>query len=268
MHLHIWRVIAEIALPLSNWFARMVSSSGTEKARFIGKRFAGKPLDVQSRHRTMTAIVNCIVRHVFTAVVLLCFALHASPIAAAQELPGPSRVVTTTSAPPAPMVIAPAMAPAPITDEHYRLGTGDKIKVTVYGEVDLSGEFLVDASGQVQLPLVGQVKAATLTIHEFVAEVTTALKEGYLKDPKVSVEVLNYRPFYIIGEVNKPGEYPYESGLNVLGAIALAGGYTYRANDNDVYVRRVGSTKEESVPANTTTKVNPGDIIRVAERLF
>ncbi len=175
------------------------------------------------------------------------------------------------------MQAAPATTPANymprneasgITDEHYRLGTGDKLKITVYGEEDLSGEFLVDGSGQVQLPLVGQVKAATLTIHEFVAEVTTALKDGYLKDPKVSVEVLNYRPFYIIGEVNKPGEYPYENGLSVLGAVALAGGYTYRANDNDVYVRRAGKGKEESMPADSTTRVYPGDIIRVAERIF
>jgi polysaccharide export outer membrane protein len=155
-----------------------------------------------------------------------------------------------------------------ITDEHYRLGTGDKLKITVYGEDDLSGEFLVDGSGQVQLPLVGQVKAANLTIHEFVEEVGNSLKGGYLKDPKVSVEVLNYRPFYIIGEVNKPGEYPFETGLNVLGAIALAGGYTYRANDNNLYVRRAGATKEEAMKADATTRVYPGDIIRVAERLF
>lgn len=162
----------------------------------------------------------------------------------------------------------PSGAGAGITDEHYRLGTGDKLKITVYGEEDLSGEFLVDGSGQVQLPLVGQVKAATLTIHEFVAEVAKALQDGYLKDPKVSIEVLNYRPFYIIGEVNKPGEYPFENGLNVLGAIALAGGYTYRANDSDVYIRRAGHDKEDEMPASAKTKVYPGDIIRIKERLF
>lgn len=189
--------------------------------------------------------------------------------ASAQSLPGPS---ITTAQPSvtgsAPIVRATAAAPGVITDEHYRLGTGDKLKVNVYGEEDLSGEFLVDGSGQVQLPLIGQVKAATLTIHEFVAEVVSVLKEGYLKDPKVSVEVLNYRPFYIIGEVNKPGEYPFENGLNVLGAIALAGGYTYRANDSDVYVRRAGTNKEEAVRADSNTKIYPGDIIRVAERFF
>lgn len=170
-----------------------------------------------------------------------------------------------SSAAPATYVPTPSVG---IVDEHYRLGTGDKLRITVYGEQDLSGEFVVDGSGQVQLPLVGQVKAATLTIHEFVVEVAKALQDGYLKDPKISVEVMNYRPFYIIGEVNKPGEYPFESGLNVLGAIALAGGYTYRANDSDVYVRRAGHDKEENLPASANTKVYPGDIIRIAERLF
>jgi protein involved in polysaccharide export with SLBB domain len=200
------------------------------------------------------------------ATVLLALVWGLSQASFAQDLPGPSRSVAVGPSATAPVSYAPA--PAVIVDEHYRLGTGDKLKITVYGEEDLSGEFLVDGSGQVQLPLVGQVKAASLTIHEFVAEVANALKDGYLKDPKVSVEVLNYRPFYIIGEVNKPGEYPFESGLNVLGAIALAGGYTYRANDSDIYVRRAGHDREDTLPASANTKVYPGDIIRIAERLF
>ena len=183
---------------------------------------------------------SILVRAAITFILLLAAVPCLS--AAAQSLPGPSQK-PAASAPALQAQAAAAPGASAITDEHYRLGTGDKLKVIVYGEDDLSGEFLVDGSGQVQLPLVGQVKAANLTIHEFVAEVANALKDGYLKDPKVSVEVLNYRPFYIIGEVNKPGEYPYENGLNMLGAIALAGGYTYRANDNDVYVRRAGSAK-------------------------
>jgi protein involved in polysaccharide export with SLBB domain len=182
-------------------------------------------------------------------------------------LPGPSRPAVIQAPQSTPATLG-AGAAAPITDEHYRLGTGDKLRINVYGEADLSGEFVVDSSGQVQLPLVGQVKATGLTLHEFIVEVTTALKDGYLKDPKVSVEVLNYRPFYIMGEVNKPGEYPYENGLTVLGAVALAGGFTYRADDSEVYVRHVGSTKERSMPADATSKVSPGDIIRVSERFF
>jgi protein involved in polysaccharide export with SLBB domain len=204
--------------------------------------------------------------------VSLALCLGLAGLAAAQNLPGPS-----TGAPPhAPQVVSPAELPSYTgsgsgvggADENYRLGSGDKLKVTVYGEDDLSGEVVVDGNGQVQLPLVGQVKAAGLTVHEFVAEVQGVLGAKYLRDPKVSVQIENYRPFYIIGEVNKPGEYPYESGLNVLGAVALAGGYTYRANDSDVYIRRNGTTKEETLPANAATRIYPGDIVRIGERIF
>ena len=89
-----------------------------------------------------------------------------------------------------------------------------------------------------------------------------------MKDAKVSVAVVSYRPFYIIGEVNKPGEYPYVNDMSILNAIALAGGYTYRANDTEVYIQRNGQSKEESFPADQTTKVLPGDIVRVPERFF
>lgn len=201
------------------------------------------------------------------------------PAFAQPDLPGPSPQSRMpgggTASTPAVAAVAPAMAVAPRAvmssgpvDNNYRLGSGDKMKITVYGEDDLSGEFLVDGSGQVQFPLLGQVNAAGLTVHEFVAELTQQLGAKYLRDPRVSVEIENYRPFYIMGEVNKPGEYPFENGLNVLGAIALAGGYTYRADDNDVYIRRNGASKEEVLPANGSTKVYPGDVVRVAERIF
>ncbi len=204
--------------------------------------------------------------------VALCFVLAiASPVAAQMSgLPGPGMY----TAPPSQAEQQPSLATLPSyvaptgTDDNYKLGTGDKLKVTVYGEDDLSGEVFVDGSGQVQLPLVGQVNAAGLTVHEFVKEVTQILGTKYLKDPKVSVQIENYRPFYIMGEVNKPGEYPYESGMSVLGAVALAGGYTYRANDSDVYIRRDGSPREQDLPATALTKINPGDIVRIPERIF
>ena len=163
-----------------------------------------------------------------------------------------------------------AAAPGQAGDEQgtYKLDSGDKLRVIVFGQDDLGGEYDVDGSGYVRLPLIGQIKAAGLTVFDFEAEVAQKLDAGYLKDAKVSAEVINYRPFYIIGEVNKPGEYPYVSGMSVLNAVALAGGYTYRADDTEVYVRRVGTTTEEKLPADQTTKVNPGDIIRIAERFF
>lgn len=149
----------------------------------------------------------------------------------------------------------------------YRLGSGDKLRVIVFGEEDLSGEFDVTGSGMVSLPLIGQVRAQGLTVDEFENAIRTSLMNGYLKNPRVSVEVLNYRPFYIIGEVNSPGQYPYTSGMTVLNAVAVAGGYTYRANEDRVYITR-GDGEEEAYAADQTVKVLPGDVIRVPERFF
>ncbi len=150
----------------------------------------------------------------------------------------------------------------------YRLGSGDKVRVNVFGQSDLDGEYVVDGAGFVQLPLIGQIKAAGRTVDEFQKDVTAKFAEGYLVNPSVNVEVVNYRPFYIIGEVKSPGQYAYVNGMSVLNAVALAGGYTTRADTSEVYIRRNGSTKEIELPADETTIVNPGDIIRVSERFF
>jgi protein involved in polysaccharide export with SLBB domain len=164
--------------------------------------------------------------------------------------------------------VIPSTTPQVISDDSYRLGAGDKMKITVYDEPDLTGEFLVDGAGEVQFPLIGQIAAAGLTVHQFVESLSSALAAKYLRDPKVSVEIENYRPFYIIGEVNKPGEYPFESGMNVLNAVALAGGYTYRADRSDIRVRRNGSSEEDGKDINSETKIYPGDVIRIPERIF
>ena len=173
---------------------------------------------------------------------------------------------------PAPIGAPKSTLPLPVAgpqDENYHLGTGDKLKLVVYGEDDLGGEYLVGDTGQIQLPLLGQMPAAGMTVQDFQTAIGQKfVSEGYLKDPRVSVEVENYRPFYIIGEVKTPGQYPYVSGMNVLNAVALAGGYTYRADDKTAYVRRNGSSKEIQIPADQTTKINPGDIIRIDERIF
>jgi polysaccharide export outer membrane protein len=150
----------------------------------------------------------------------------------------------------------------------YLLGSGDKVRVIVYGEDDLGGEFDVDGTGIVRMPLIGAVQAAGMPVRDFEQQIAARLSQGYLLNPRVSVQVTSYRPFYIIGEVGKPGEYPYVNGMNVVNAVALAGGYTYRASDSDVFVRRNGSQREEELPANERTRIYPGDIIRVAERFF
>ena len=153
-------------------------------------------------------------------------------------------------------------------DVQYRLGGGDRIRVIVFNEPDLSGEFDVDNSGNVALPLIGNTQAQGLTLREFEDEVAAALRDGYLKDPRVSIEVLNFRPFYIIGEVQSGGEYAYVPEMTVLNAVALAGGYTYRADERRVFITQVGSNKEVELRVEQGIKVLPGDVIRVPERFF
>jgi len=176
--------------------------------------------------------------------------------------------ICAQDAPAAPTSSAMAAVPSLNTDEGYQLGSGDKVRVVVFGEDNLGGDYDVDGTGMVRLPLIGQVKAGGLTVRDFEGEIKAKLDDGFMKDAKVSVAVVSYRPFYIIGEVNKPGEYPYVNDMSILNAIALAGGYTYRANDTEVYIQRNGQSKEESFPADQTTKVQPGDIVRVPERFF
>lgn len=152
--------------------------------------------------------------------------------------------------------------------EAYRLGVGDKLRIIVFGEPDLSGEFEVDSTGVISLPLIGEVRAHGQTLRELEKNVQAKLREGYLRDPRVSAEVINFRPFTIIGEVNEPGEYPYRSGMSVLNAVAAAKGYTYRANTDRVYITRTGSSAEVPMPATNDVQVMPGDIIRIPERFF
>ena len=162
---------------------------------------------------------------------------------------------------------APASASAS-ADVAYRLGSGDKVRIIVFGEASLTGEFVVSGAGTVALPLVGEIPAKGLTTTQFQSAVETSLREGYLKEPRVSVEVLNYRPFYILGEVTKPGEYPYTNGLTVMNAVATANGFTYRADSKHVFIRRTGETDEKRYDLSTSTLVAPGDTIRIAERYF
>ncbi|PCJ70547.1 MAG: polysaccharide biosynthesis protein [Rhodobiaceae bacterium] len=150
----------------------------------------------------------------------------------------------------------------------YRLGSGDKLRFIVYGEQDLSGEFDVDASGSVSLPLIGEIRAGGKTLRELEVVVADKFREGYLTDPRVNIDVLNYRPYYIVGEVQEPGEFPYSAGMTVLNALAVAGGYTYRADTSRVYVARPNQGGEIEYAADQNLKVSPGDIIRVPERFF
>lgn len=170
-----------------------------------------------------------------------------------------------------PLVIAAKVAPAaqaPDDIAAYTLGSGDKIRVTVFGHEDLSGEFEVDGSGNVSLPLIRNVKAEGLTVRQLEQTIAERLSPDYLLNPSVSVEVLNYRPFYIYGEVTKPGSYPFVNGMTVVNAVAMAGGFTYRARTGSVRITRGNEPNRKQLTADKDTPVLPGDVIEVPERYF
>jgi protein involved in polysaccharide export with SLBB domain len=154
-------------------------------------------------------------------------------------------------------------------DDSYRLGSGDRVRVTVYGQPELTGEYAVDGGGQMSYPLVGQIRAGGLTAYELERALIGKLSPNYLKNPSISVEVLTFRPFYIVGEVRTPGSYPFVSGMSVLNAVALAGGFTYRARENSFYVTRTAEDgSKNKITAGADATILPGDIITVRERYF
>ena len=148
----------------------------------------------------------------------------------------------------------------------YKLGPSDDIRVTVFGEDDLSGTFGLDGNGRISLPLAGDVLLKDMTVSRAEQEIAQVLRGDYLKSPRVSVEVLKYRPFYILGEVKRPGSYPYVAGMNLSNAVALGGGFTYRADKSTILVTRGDS--EPYLAPETSATILPGDVIEVKERFF
>lgn len=167
------------------------------------------------------------------------------------------RLIATT-------ILLLALVPWVAFAQEYRLGSQDKISVTVFGEEDLSGDFELDGEGKVAMPLLGDIHLGNMTLREAEKAIADRLTPDYLLDPKVSIQVANYRPFYILGEVKSPGGYPFVNGMTVVQAVALAGGFTYRARTDNVVIVRSSSRQV----ASQTTAVMPGDIIEVPERFF
>jgi len=163
-----------------------------------------------------------------------------------------------------------AIEPAPETDTDasYRLGPGDNIQVSVHNQDDLSGSYLLDGSGRFSMPLIGTVEANGLTRTDLETLLVSRLKPDYLVNPRVAVVVSDYRPYYIIGEVGRTGAFSFVQGMTYLTAIAIAGGYSYRAKKGVVFVIQGDDPDREEVKLDVDLKVQPGDIIRVAERRF
>ncbi|MCI4592668.1 polysaccharide export protein [Sphingobium sp. BYY-5] len=157
----------------------------------------------------------------------------------------------------------------PTTQEFvFRLSPGDKLRISTFGEPSLSGDFEISPAGTIGFPLIGEVKAAGREAQDVQKDIADALNKNFVIEPKVTVSVANFRPFYILGEVNKPGEYPFITGLTVRGAVAKADGFTYRANEKRAYIKRAGEAEEKIYPLTAEITVQPGDIIRIKERYF
>jgi polysaccharide export outer membrane protein len=151
----------------------------------------------------------------------------------------------------------------------YSLGPGDQVRIITFGEENLTGEFRVNDSGNIALPLVGAVHAAGLTSGQLESAVAAALRRGDLvHHPSVAVEVIAYRPIYVLGEVNKPGQYTYQPGMTVVTAVAVAGGFTYRAVEGYAAVVRTVEGKAVEGRASRQAFVQPGDVVTVFERRF
>ena len=155
-----------------------------------------------------------------------------------------------------------------VDPKEYILGAEDKIKVTVFGEKDLSGDYKIGADGVIAMPLIGTVMVGDKSLRQAEALIEEKLRDGYLKDPSVSIEVQESRPFYIMGEVRRPGSYNYINGMNVLQAVAISGGFTYRANRKSVDVIRGNASPSEPIEIKPEDVVRAGDIIFVRERFF
>jgi protein involved in polysaccharide export with SLBB domain len=178
--------------------------------------------------------------------------LHAC--AASGSLTGDSQDVTSTS-----------VAPTPSAP---KIGNGDKLRITTFNEEQLSGEFIVDEGGAIAFPLIGKTKVAGLNTQEIEQALRSHLGQRFLVNPKINVEVLNQRPFYMLGEVARAGEYPYRPGMNVVGAIAVAGGFSARATTGRVIIRRATGGEQKEYPVQPSTVIYPGDMITVPERFF
>lgn len=154
------------------------------------------------------------------------------------------------------------------TDTQYILSSGDKIRVIVFGEDTLTGDYVITSAGNLSFPLVGNLPAQGKTVERLQQALRAALADGYLRDPKVSIQVVAFRPFYILGEVNRPGEYPVSTGLTVEQAVAMAGGYTYRANTKKAYLKRANEPERKKIDLREGIVVRAGDTIRIRERHF
>ena len=169
------------------------------------------------------------------------------------------------STPIVPMAAAGGGSPG----DSNKLGPNDRLRITVFGQPTLTGEYTLDGNGVLAFPLIGNVPANGVTTNQLQQAIAAKLKPDYMVNPNVSAEIVTRRPFYVIGEVQKPGNYPYVSDITAVNAIAMAGGFTRRARKNDFYIRRLDKDgKAVRIEANAGTVLQAGDTLEVRERVF
>jgi polysaccharide biosynthesis/export protein len=195
-------------------------------------------------------------------------AAYAVPVAAPFPVPVAAPVPVPVVVPPPPVPVALLPGPAPGGDEPYTLDSGDRLRIVVFGQEGLTSTYIVDATGKISMPLIGAVNARGCTTGQLARLIADKLRNGYVREPHVAIEVELYRPFFILGEVIAPGLYPYVPNMTVETAVAIAGGFTPRAYRYDAEVSRSqsGVTARQKVPL--IAPVRPGDTITVSERWF
>jgi polysaccharide export outer membrane protein len=168
----------------------------------------------------------------------------------------------------APAVVAYA-APAPVRyDSAYHLDAGDRLRVVVYGQEGLTNTYAIDAGGSITMPLIGSVPARGRTPAGLAAEIAGRLRKGFIRDPSVAVEIEAYRPFFILGEVAAPGQYPYVPNMTVESAVAIAGGFSPRAKRDSVTLTHTDASGTGRFVVPPGTPISPGDTVLVGERWF
>ncbi len=162
-----------------------------------------------------------------------------------------------------------SLPPLPAMEEGpYRLGAGDRLRLQVFGQEELSQDYLVSDSGTITMPLIGSVEAEGQSLASLEQEIAQELRNGILVDPNVTAEIVAYRPFYILGETKAPGQYPYVPRMTVLTAVSMSGGFTFRADEDQVSITRLVDGQMAEFRADPLAFVEPGDVINVYERYF
>jgi polysaccharide export outer membrane protein len=189
------------------------------------------------------------------------FVTTAAPLSAPRYAPAPAALYVPALAPR--IAYAPAVREGP-----YTLDSGDRLRIVVFGQDGLSNSYVVDASGYIAMPLIGSVLARGATTDELSGRIGEKLRQGYVNEPHLAVEIEAYRPFFILGEVTQPGQYPYVADMTAETAVAIAGGFSPRAFRQTVTVTRVVRGQQVRITVPTSFPLRPGDTVNVQERWF